>query len=424
MSDKTDLSKLTVCVVDCGLFVSIARKLGQTFGKVYYHVPWISAFPKMNQAFIGYGCPEIELLEDPFGDAFDEIDLWCFFDDYFGPMQVYLASLGKRVWGARMGEEMELDRVGAKKMMKRLGLPVGPYEVVHGMAALREYLKAHRDVYVKVSKWRGTFESFHATDYKAIEPKLDEVEYNLGPFKYILDFVVEAALPDKVEVGIDAYSVDGRYPSSLMSGIEIKDQAYAGIFRPYRELPRPLTQFSDAISPVLRNYSYRGFLSTEVRVGRDQKPYMIDACTRAGSPPSEIYQEQYTNLAEIIWQGAGGVLVDPIPLAKFCAQAMIGSTWSDKNSQPIDFPPEIARNVKLRNTAIINGRVYAIPQSQGLEAVGAVIGWGDTLEAAIQMVRDASAKVSGYYLDIKTAALDDAQEEIDKANEMGVRMFP
>ena len=46
-----------------------------------------------------------------------------------------------------MGEQLELDRPGSKKLFTKLGLPVGHYEVVHGMDNLRGYLKSKKNVW-------------------------------------------------------------------------------------------------------------------------------------------------------------------------------------------------------------------------------------------------------------------------------------
>lgn len=416
------LSEITVLCIDNGLFISMAERMARDVKRVLYHVPQDDEFPKMNDAYIGHGM-DVELVDSVFGEHFDDVDLFCFFDLGFGALQEHLVSLGKKVWGGRMGEELETCREDCKELLKEIGLPVGKFKVVKGMEALREYLWNHEDVYVKISRWRGSFESFHAKDYKSVEPLLDQVEREFGGLKELISFIIEDALPDKVELGTDAYTVDGQYPSSLMSGIEIKDRAYVGVFKPYAEFPAPLRLVNDKLAPTLKEYGYRGFISFESRIGKDGKPYMIDACCRMPSPPGELYQELYSNISEIIWHGAHGEMVDPEPLARFGAEVIILSSWADKNWQPIDFPDKVARNVKLRECCRVDGQWYSIPQDIGLTSVGAVIGWGDTMEAAIKMVKRVAEQVTGYQIEIPVSAFDDAKDEIDAAEKMGVGMF-
>lgn len=420
MKDPRDV---TCLVVDNGLFVEFAAKLAQVYKKVYYHVPSTVAFPKINPAMIGYGYPGLELVTDPWGPFFEEVDLFCFPDIGFGQMQEYLESIGKTVFGSRMGEELELDRVATKELMKELGLPVGKYAVVKGTEELRKYLKGHNDQYVKVDKWRGTFESFYAKDYRSIETKLDEVEWTLGAFKYIMEFVCEDALPDCIEFGTDLWTVDGRYPVSILSGFEIKNICYLGVFKPFDELPEPFTRWNKAIAPILQAYRYRGPLSCEVRVGRDKKPYMIDATCRLPSPPNELYQEFYTNIGEIVWAAANGLMVEPVPIAKYGAQVTGMSGWAEKNWQPIDFPESIRRHVKLHNGALINGRYYSIPQVCELKEVCCVIGWGDSPEAAVDMVKDLAVQVEGYEVEFNVEAFDKADQEVEAARQFGLEVM-
>jgi hypothetical protein len=780
-------SEVTCLFVDQGLFVELAATLAKTYKKVYYYVPSETAFPKMNTAWIGRGVLGLEVVDSPFGDFFDEVDLVVFPDVNFGPMQLHMESLGKKVWGSRMGEQMELDRVGMKEEMRARGLPVGKYRVVKGMDGLRTHLQERKNQHVKISKFRGcfdpeteiltdsgwrhfdgltnadkvasmdptlrnlefkkpsaiikywhsgkmvsikgrsidalvtpnhglwarsgisakwayrpifsllgtnfqipatskwagaeresypllsaysgprrdgqrlnrdralkmddwleflgwftsegctiaprehrkiyrvcvsqskganpskyaaikscmerlgfniqiegaigfsvydkalhreldsicyaaddggrgcyrkrvpafikdlsprqinifldaytagdgsrevrasgketvrfwtssklladdlqellvrvgksssiavrkqrsspakingrlidnsranyvvnsrtndsfqvlpantsfvehyegfvhcvtvepyhsilvrrngmqfwsgnSFETFFAPDYKFVEPKLDEVENSLGAFKHVAEFVVEDDLADKVEYGIDAYCIDGKFPKKLLSGLEIKDQGFVGVFKNYADLPEVFTRFDKVMAPLLKQYGYRGFYSTEVRVGKDMTPYMIDFCARAASPPNELYQVLYKNLAEIIWAGANGECIDPVPLGQYGAEALIHSSWADKGWQPLDIPADVKPYVKLRNATFINGKWYVIPQAVGLPEIGAVIGYGSSLKEAIAMVTKIADQIRGYYVEVKTDSFDKADEEIAMMDKLGLNVF-
>lgn len=419
-----DVSEVNALVVDNGLFVEIAVTLARTYKKVYYVVPgWVSGFPKMNDAKIGTGLENIEVVSSIFGDHFEDIDLFVFPDLYFGHEQEHLEKLGKKVWGARHGDEMEMYREEMKETLKSMGMPVVNYEIIKGVADLRKYLKSNNDKWVKTNIHRGTFETFHAPDYKMVEPRIDEIEYQLGAFKHIIEFIVEDNIPDCIEIGTDGYTVDGQRPTIGLTGYEIKDLSYLGIFKPYDELPEPLTRFDKNMEPIFKEYGYRGFYSSEIRCGEDHEPYMIDFCSRAASPPNELYQEFYTNLADIIWSGANGIMVDPEPIAKYGAECLIHSPWADKNWQPVDFPDEIRQNVKLRHACKINGRYYAIPQAVGLPEIGAVIGWGESMQAAVDMVKGLAEQVQGYCIEIPIESFDKAQEQIDLAKKFGLDFF-
>ena len=418
-----NLKNKTVLVYDNGLFVDLARTLARSFGRVLYHCPWESGFPKMNIGRLGQGISEIELCASPWAE-FDAIDLWVFPDVGAGPLQDWLRDQGRRVWGSGSGENLELDRVNTKKLLARADLPVGPYAVVKGITALREFLKAHKKQIVKLSKWRGHMETFRADDYRTIEPVLDKLEYELGPgFKETTSFLVEEALEHKVEVGIDGYCVDGEFPKHILTGIEIKDLGYVGALAAYADMPDCATAFSKAMGPLCKRGQYRGFWSDETRADNPDSGYMIDACMRMASPPGEVYQELYENLAEIIWHGAGGVMVEPKASAKYCAEILIHSTWANADWQPIDFPASNGRWVKLRNCCKIGKQWYIIPQSVPMGEIGAVVGLGNTMKAACAMAHEIAQSVSGYSIDIPEGAIEEAQAQIAEAKSMGINLL-
>jgi hypothetical protein len=420
---KLNLAAMRIMVVDQGLFCELAIKLSQSFGHVYYWVPAYSGFKKITKARIGQGIPDIELVDDIFEVPIDEVDLYVFPDVYFGWLQTHLRSLGKAVWGAGQGEKLELDRAWMKDEMKKLGLPVGPWQRVKGMDALREYLKKNKDQYVKVSEYRGITETFHAPHYAHVEPKLDELALELGPLGKDCEFIVEAALPDRIEIGSDMYTVDGQYPKSILAGPEIKDVGYAGIFKPRSEFPKGLTHFDDVIAPLLKSFGYRGPMSTELRMNKPTDGIMVDFCARQASPPSELYMEFYTNLADIIANGASGTLIEPKPIAKFGAQALIHSSWASTHFQPLDIPKELRQFVKLKNPILVDGKWYTVPQKDDLVQIGGIIGFGETLDEAFDMVREIAKGIKGHYIDIKTDSFEDVEKVIEEADKYGIRLF-
>lgn len=411
---------VTCMVVDYGLFVEVARVLGRTFKKVYVCNPsWPSPFPKMNQGMIGYGFPEIEVCLSPY-DHYDEVDLYVFLDVGLGAMQDHLRKMGKAVWGAGMAEDLEFERDMTKELMKKLGLPVGPYKKIHGLDALREYLKTKKDQYIKINRWRGHFETMKAKNLDFIEPKLDEIEAQFGKLKNMVDFIVEDELKDKFEVAIDQYTVDGEYPSKMLYGVEVKDMGYIGLFTDRSKIAKELLEFDAKFAPIQKKYGARTFLSAETRIGKDRKAYMIDICERNPSPPNEIYQVEYTNLAEIMWQGANGIMIDPIPKAKWVAEIIIHSSWASTGWQPVQFPKSMEPFVKLRSGIRIDGKFYTMPQVGELPEIGAVVGYGNSMEEAMDMAKEVGESVEGYSINIPEDSLSKATEQIELAKEYGV----
>lgn len=419
-----NLSDKVAMVVCHPLFIELAVRLGRDFKKVYVWMPGgDDNFPVMNKGRVGEGMEGIERVTDIFGPHFDAVDLFVFPDLYFGALQVKLEEMGKRVWGSRLGEELEIYRECCKEAMEEEGLPVQPWKVLKGMEALRAHLKGHKDQHVKINRWRGNFETFFAPSYDLVSVRLDEIAHKMGPFQLDAEFVVEDDLPDRVEIGLDCFCIDGQWPSKTLVGIEVKDLGYVAQFVPWAGIPEPIRRWNETMAPRLARYGYRGFLSTEVRIGEDKVPYMIDACCRAGSPPNELYQEFYTNLSELMWAGSEGTLVDPKPAGVWGVEVILKSAWAESNHQPIQFPPEYRHLVKLFNPVRIGGKYSVVPQDDEMTEIGAVIGYGATLDKAIAMAREAGESIEGYGIKFSMGPIEEAQKQIAELQRIGVSPF-
>ena len=408
------LGNKTALVVCSGLFVSIAERLGRDFSKVYLYVPYAGNFPTMSKGMLGFGLPNVQLVDSIFGKHLDDSDVVCFFDLGHAALQIHLEKQGFRVWGPRNAEEQEIYRETCKEKMEELGLPVQPWKIVKGVGQLESHLKAHKNQLVKIDKWRGVTETFFAPSWEIVEPKVHAIAETLGPFKEELDFIVEDELPDCVEVGIDTYCIDGVYPVNTLVGIEVKD---------WKAIPEPIRRWNEAFSPLFSKYGMRGTVSNEVRIGKDKVPYMIDATIRMPSPPSELMQELWTNFSEIIWEGAGGVLVEPIPAAKWGVEVIVKSHWAEHNLQLVDYPDEFAQQIKLYNCVVVDGKRYVVCQDDEMTEIGAVIGWGDTPEEAFEHCREAGESLKGYGVNFEMGAADKAHEQIEELAELGVSPF-
>lgn len=416
-----ETGETVACFVDNGLFTDFALRLAPSFKHFYYWSPWANSFPKSNALLPGDGFDEMERVRGLF-DAIEKSDLIIFPDVYYGDLQEHLVRQGKLVWGSRKGEFLELNRMGAKALLKKYGVNPSEAEAVHGMADLREYLKAHENVWVKVSTVRGDMETFKSDTYELSEPKLDELEHKLGAKKLIAEFVIEPDINPAVEWGIDAFTIDGQWPVRTFSGLEIKDLGFVGRVMEWQEIPQYLRDPNEKLSPYFKDKQYRGFFSTELRILDDRTTYLIDPCCRLPSPPNEIQQMIFDNWPEIILRGAQGEMADPNPTAKYGVCAMIHSSWADKAWQAVYFPEDIRPFVKLRNHCRIEGVDYCVPGEVGLPEIGAVIGLGETLDEAIEQLEENAEQITGYYVEIKLDSIEAALKERDKAEKLGIEI--
>lgn len=417
-----DYRNKTVCVVDNGLFCELATLLAKSFGRTYLYVPAIEkAFPSTNDAYIGRGLEGVELVPH-WSTVLDDVDLWVFPDVGQGALQLHLEKLKKRVWGARMGEELELYRADAKRHLKAVGVPIGPYKVVKGLDALAKYLKTKENQFVKGSR-RGDFETFKSESFDIVQPQLDDLRYRLGPAGDEYEFVVEEEIPDAVEIGYDGFTVRGQYPARVMTGLEVKDRGYVGRIRPFTEIAEQLQDSLRALVPTFTSYGYAGFVSTEERVVANGDHFMIDPCCRMGSPPGQAMMYNLANIADVLWEGAEGRMREPEWTAEWVAQLMLSSGWVDQHWQPVAFPAGVRDQVKISFPARSKaGEYFSVPQKQEVESAGAIVATGATMDEAIANVSKLADQVRGYRLSAPVEALEDAKEQLEELKAFGVEL--
>lgn len=401
----------TICVIENGLFISWAFRLAREYERVLYFRPWIGTFAHSNDLEIGEGYKQIQRLYT-FWDNLEGIDTFFFPDIYFADWQKYLRSIGKNVWGCGDAEDLELYRGETKERMKELGLPVNDWEAVYGIEALRKYLQKHEDVFVKISVVRGVTETFHSKNYDLVKPKVDEVEHKLGGLAAVQEFIVEASIPDAKEIGYDGWCIDGKFPEIAQWGVEVKDCGYCAMVKPYSQIPKECRFVNEKLAPEMKRLGQRGFFSSEIRVGKDKKPYLIDCTERAASPAGEAMQELFGNWGEIIEAGARGEIVKPTTEPKFAAQAIIASDFAEHSWLPIEIPEKIRDNVKLYHSCIVDGVEYVVPTDTDQKEVGSVVGTGNTLDEAIKRCEEYCDQISAYGLKCKTDSLAEAKKEL------------
>lgn len=416
-----DLKNKTVCFVDNGLFVDFCRHVAKDFGKAYYYKPdWRCAFPQSRQVVVGQGFDEIEPILFPL-DKFKQIDLWVFLDLYQSDLQLFLESNGARVWGCRKGDEMELHRWEFRNHLKTIGLPVTGCERIRGIDALREHLKKVKNKYVKTSFTRGDFETFRHDAFNTSEPRLDELGHSLGAVKNHYEFLVEDEIPDCIEVGYDGYVVDGKFPSHAMMAYEVKDVGMIGTVKEYNSLAKPVLDVNSALSDTFLSYNYRGFFASEIRYGKERKPYLIDPCCRLGTPSNELLQELFDGWGAVLWYGAEGKLVNPRVKKKFGVLACLHTEFAVDNWQTLSYPKEIDDYVKLRFHSRVDGKEVVSPQTVGLPDVGYVAASGNTLIEAISLCKERAAMVKGFQLKVSLEGIDKALEYIKEGEKFEVK---
>lgn len=191
---------------------------------------------------------------------------------------------------------------------------------------------------------------------------------------------------------------------------------------PYSDLPEGVREVNSKLSQVFSAYDYRSFYSSEIRIGEDKKPHLIDSTCRCPSPVSEIYQELFKNLGEILWEGAAGNCVDFEPTAKYAFELLLYSEWARDHWEAIHIPPEAKQWTKLFNQCQRRKTRWIIPSESKLIQVGAVIGLGNTIEEAIKTALKHADMVKGTELEVKKDTIPKLLRTLQESKKNGMTL--
>lgn len=411
------IDQVQVCCVDSGLFPHIALCLAEHCKHVFYVGPRERVMPRLADAIVGDGFENITRIADPWSVK-NEVDFFCYTDIGLAGEQRELVSQGAAVWGHHGADELETGRGKFLATLKELGMQVPTHTVIKGMSALREHLYDTEDVYIKVSRFRGDFETLHWRNWAMDEATLDCIAYRLGPAKELITFYVFDSIETDVEDGVDTWCIDGQWPKKVLHALERKDKSLIGGIQDFEDVAEPVREVNEKFAPVLERYGYRGAFSTEVRL--NDKAYFIDPTCRFGSPPSQLQTVLIKNLPEIIWRGANGEIVEPEAPESIGAQVLITSDREKDEWLTIQLPEELRPCVKSAFSCEIDGMLTIAPNPLENWA-GWLTATGDTIKEVIDRLKEYKEMLpSGFDCDLSSLA--DLLRELDEAKEQGVEI--
>lgn len=415
-----DISEVTALVVDYGTFISLAERMGQDCAKVYYYSPHEKEYKDIYDCVQGDGLELVTRLDDFLDpDVLKTIDCAIFPDIEFNGLQKHLIEQGIAVWGSRGGSDIELYRTQFLKILKDLGLPVVPTKKIVGLPALADHLIDVEDKWIKIDRYRENMETWHHLDYPHSQRKLEQLAMIFGPFKDHVVFLVQDNIPDAQEIGYDGWMIDGQFPSYSFQGYEKKNELYLGSMLSNDELPEVVREINQAFSPLMaERYGYRNFWATEIRKV-DDTGFFIDPTPRMAGQTMEHLFETCTNLPEIIWYGANGVVLEPEFEYPFAAEATMHYTESADQWMTFRIPKSVRRWCKLYHHAECDGAFHVPPGKN--DEVGVVIGNGKTVGEAIEHLQDNFSQLSNEPLQIRTEGFADLLNQIKEAQKDGMK---
>ena len=130
-----------VLIYDTGSFVSLALRLSEDFGQVFYFCNWKQDFSRTQDLNIGAGFSEFTWVRN-FWDCINEEkpDLIVFTDILGSDLQEQLIRMGFNVWGAREADCLEIYKWDFIKYQNNIGMPVPNSIHVTGIDNLRKEL--------------------------------------------------------------------------------------------------------------------------------------------------------------------------------------------------------------------------------------------------------------------------------------------
>lgn len=411
-------SEVSALVIDHGLFLPLARRLGETFKRVLYFTEWQKSFPVVNDCVIGDGFEEVERCDDffPLVDA-GEIDLVVCPDVMHSGLQLHFEHLGIPVWGSRKGDVLEMNREKFMRVLAENKLDVPPFERIVGTTKLAAELRNREDVYLKISKYRGSMETCHFRNWELDENLIHRLALRFGTCKDQIPFLVFDAIDTPLELGCDTYCVDGQWPNTTLLGYEAKDKGYFSAVTEAANLPDDITTMLVNFAPILAPYRYRNQWSMEIRKKGD-KAYFIDATCRGGLPSTGSQIAAWKNFPEIIWHGANGELADPDPTCEFTAECILSMKRTPGEWAETEIPAKLHDAMKVSGCCCVDGVIGFPPTEEGNE-IGWLVATGDTPLETIDELKSLAKQLP----DGVTAHVDslvDLLKEIHIAEKQGI----
>jgi hypothetical protein len=429
-----DLSNKVALVYDYGDGIPLARRLAREFGEVLYFKPWKKSDPKSDELCVGDGFDDIKRVRNFFDHkVINRADLFIFPGIYDGDLQIDLINRGKRVWGSRKGERLEYDRVFFAETLEKVGLPVAPYVVCQGLDELEIYLSDNEDKWIKV-QLRGDDETWHHDNIILTKRRLEMMRHKYGPIAHAITFCVFDSIDSIIEAAYDGFFVTSPSGKPQFSdfgflGYENKNNSHILTAVPDDEFPEDIRNVNLQFAPSLAQYYVRSQFGTEIKKSEDGNDYFLDATMRAPSPPGEIIMEMVTNLGRVFYEGAEGEMVPLEMDNKVGVQVSLYSGMSMSNWATIQVPEEIDQWVKIIRCIHDGDNYQVVPREpvedwpMDSEHIGDVVALGDTIEEAIELVKERCDMVKGMCLENKFDSLAEVLRRIKAGEKEGVE-FP
>ncbi|MEM5806857.1 MAG: hypothetical protein QW474_00525 [Candidatus Aenigmatarchaeota archaeon] len=398
-----------ILIYDNGLALEIARILGKKHN-VKYYIEDISL--KISDAAAGFGFDEITKIEEISYSHFNQSD-YIFFFDSFGFLVDLLSRLfpSKIIGTPSSIEIFEFDRVRFKKLLKSYNLKYPKTYVFKGVDTLLNFLKKEenkwKDFYIKINKYRGSFETFKVKNY--IEAQNYLLQTDIIALKDNIKLIVEEPVSG-IEFGIDTFFDGSNFIRPLHLGIEIKGEGMIG--RWLDKIP-PLEIHLEKLRNFFKLTNFKGFVSIEgIWDGTDY--FFTDLCARAPFPISHIMGKNIINFDEVLINLAEGYKVELQLQGRYNIQVEF-RLLDDKLYTPVFYPMEIENFLSFMCAIKSNNIVYLLPNSGALS----LCYWSNNIDDCFENAEKMLPLIEGDNLYYHENILQKLQERINLIRKAG-----
>ncbi len=400
-------SNKSILIIDNGSYCYVAAVMAKYFTTVRYWSPWICGYPYIGPKKIGDGFEGVERV-DYYEDWIDDTDIFIFPDTYYSGVANRLRKDGKKVFGSGDLELIERNREDFIDALNEAGLAVPPGETIEGLEKAIKFLKDKKDIWVKLSEWRGTTETFHWISETYTEQFINSIKVKYGPYGPKDNegvFIMQLPIKTEIEYGIDNRMVNGVLPEDTFFGFEEKGCNYIIRMDSNKNLPKGLREVNEKFEKITRKYKYTGLYSTEVRV--EEKTginFFIDITPRAGLPPSASMLHMCDNWGEVILAAVNGESIPLHQKHKYCVEVLVTCGYKDNwmGWGPIKFDDKFKDNIYPCYCSMVDGIYWRVPNYQlysPSDMLCCVVGEGDTLEKAEEHVSEILKTLEGIQID-------------------------
>ena len=413
MSD--DLSQKVFLIWDNGMQFPLAMAMRETGGRVLYHTDWDQEYPTIIETCLGDGFDGIERCDDPFL-LLDQIDLAIFPNRGHAGEQMVFERFGKRVFGSRLGTELESRRRRFIKLQETLRMDVPDYVIIVGLTKLTKHLEPLYNKFIKIDRFRADCETWKWRSWEESRMELDRLAVKFGPFKEQIPFIVQDEVDTEVETGSDVICVDGQFASHGVLGFEYKDKSYLASLRTWEEMDPVIKEVLDPLVPTLKALNYRNFLSTEQRK-TDDCNYLTDITPRLGFPSGNCQIHLYGNLPEVMWHAAAGELIPIEPQHLFAVECLMDHNCSESEWRSLRVPEKALPWINMTNVAEYNGIYHFVPNAIEDTCIGSISGEGDTVQECVDNLLKHVEMLDGQPITVRLDTISNLLKEVHTAQD-------